>query len=215
MGIKERKERERKSRRNAILKAAKRIIGESGVEGMSMNQVAELTELNKATLYSYYSNKDDLIDAVVYDGLVLLEKKLQKCEEESAPGLNKVMDLTRATFDFYREHPVYFYALNHQERRGSREERETPFSVKGDEIASRIFERIRQSIERGIEDGSIRSEVDINRLSVLFFAYTYGVMHTVISKEDVYEDVLGLNAKEVERSALEFLEYFLERREKK
>ena len=48
-----------------------------------MNQVADLTELNKATLYSYFSNKDDLIDAIVYDGLVLLEKELQK--ERSGP----------------------------------------------------------------------------------------------------------------------------------
>jgi AcrR family transcriptional regulator len=214
MGIKERKEREKRRRRSAILKAAKRIIRENGVEGMSMNQVADLTELNKATLYSYFSNKDDLIDAVVYDGLVLLEKKLRESEHASASGLERVLNLTRATFDFYREYPVYFYALNHQERRGSREERETPFSVKGDKIASRIFGRMRQSTERGIEDGSIRRGVDINRLSVLFFAYTYGVTHTVISKEDVYRDVLGLDSEAVERSALEFLRYFLERREK-
>ncbi len=215
MGIKERKERERKRRRNAILSAARKIIGERGAEGMSMSQVADLTELNKATLYSYFANKDDLIDAVVYDGLVLLEKKLRKSDGELESGLQRVLDLTRATFDFYREYPVYFNALNHQERRGSRAERETPFSVKGNEVAGRIFGRIRESIERGIADGTVRKEVDANRLSVLFFAYTYGVMHTVLAKQDVYVDVLRMSPEEVERSALEFLEYSLERREKK
>jgi TetR/AcrR family transcriptional regulator len=212
MGIKERKEREKKRRRNAILNAAKTIIREKGVEGMTMNQVADLTELNKATLYSYFSNKDDLIDAVVYDGLILLEKDLQEHDEQSASGLNKVMSLTRATFDFYREHPVYFYALNHQERRGSSADRETPYSIKGNEIASRIFAKLRKSVQRGVEDGSVREGIDTNRLSVIFFAYTYGVMHTVLSKEDVYVDVLGLDSEVVERSALEFLKYFLQRR---
>jgi len=214
MGIKERKEREKKRRRNAILNAAKRIIRQNGVEGMSMNQVADLTELNKATLYSYFSNKDDLIDAVVYDGLVLLEKELEKSDQDPGPGLQRVLNLTGATFDFYREYPVYFYALNHQERRGPGAERGTPFSVKGNEVASRIFDKIRENIKRGIEDGSIRREVNINRLLVLFFSNTYGVMHTVLAKEDVYVDVLGLNHEEVERSALEFLEYFLEGRQK-
>ena len=73
MGTAERKERERLRRRNAILRAAKRIISTHGVEGMSMNQLADATELNKATLYLYFSDKDDLIDAIVYEGLVLLE----------------------------------------------------------------------------------------------------------------------------------------------
>jgi AcrR family transcriptional regulator len=209
MGIKERKQREKKQRSNAILKAAKKIIGDKGVELMSMNQVAELTELNKATIYSYFANKDDLIDAIVYEGLVLLEKRFQKDHQDSASGLDEVIELTRTTFDFYREHPIYFYAMNHQERRGPGAERETPFSVKGDEVASRIFGRLKETVEWGVEDGSIRRGIDTNRLSVVFYAYTYGVMHTVISKEDVYVDVLGLNPDEVERSALEFLEYFL------
>ena len=73
---------------------------------------------------------------------------------------------------------------------------------------------IRENLELGIKDGSIRGEIDINRALILFFAYTHGVMHTVISKEDVYLDVLGLDSDEVEKSAMEFIEYFLKRREK-
>ena len=213
MGIKERKQREKRRRGNAILNAAKRIIRERGVEGMTMNHVAELTELNKATLYSYFSNKDDLIDAIVYDGLILLDESLQERDRQSRSGLEEVMDLARGTLDFYRKYPVYFYALNHQERRASRSEKETPFSVKGNQVASRIFLRVREGVERGIEDGSIRSEIETDRFLVLFFAYTYGVMHTVISKQDVYVDVLGLGPEDVERSGLEFLQYFLERGE--
>lgn len=215
MGIKERKAREKSRRREAILTAAKRIIRDNGLDGMSMNQVARLTELNKATLYSYFSNKDDLIDAVVYDGLVLLENELQKADTERAPGLRKVLNLTRATFDFYREHPDYFHAMNHQERRRQRAERETPFSVKGNEVASRIFGRVRVNIERGIQDGSVRPEIDVSQSLILYFAITHGVMHTVLSKEDVYGDVLGLDSGVVQTSALELLEYSLARREEK
>ena len=83
MGISERKEREKNRRRETILKAAKKIISKSGVEGMSMDQVAEATELNKATLYLYFNNKDDLIDAIVYEGLTTLEKKFQEADSQS------------------------------------------------------------------------------------------------------------------------------------
>lgn len=213
MGIKERKAREKTRRRKTILRAAKKLIAENGVDGMSMNQVAERTELNKATLYSYFQNKADLIDAVVYDGLILLEKKFKESDQGDAPGLTKVLDLTRTTFDFYRQYPDYFHALNHQERRSAGEERDTPFSIKGNEVASRIFGRIREKIERGMEDGTIRTGIDINQFLVLCFSITQGVVHTILSKEDVYKEVLGLEPEVIEKSALEFLEYFLKGKE--
>jgi AcrR family transcriptional regulator len=213
MGIKERKQREKARRRNAILRAAKKLIGENGVDNMSMNRVAERTELNKATIYSYFKNKADLIDAVVYDGLVLLEKQYKESDRGDAPGLTKVLDLTKVTFDFYRQYPDYFHALNHQERRSEGVERETPFSIKGNEVASRIFGRISQEIERGMKDKSIRTGIDVNQFLVLCFSITHGVVHTVLSKEDVYKEVLGLEPEVIENSALEFLEYFLKGKE--
>jgi len=211
MGIKERKERERSSRKKAIMEAAKRVIKKQGVEGMSMNQVADLAELNKATLYLYYSNKDDLIDAIVFEGLMLLEKKFQDKAGRSAAGLKRVLALIDAMMAFYREYPVYFYAMNHQERRTAKARMETPFSVKGNEIASRIFGQVRESVNQGIDAGSIRKDIDVNAFPVLVYAHTFGVMHTIHSKKDIYEDVLGVESAMIEKSALEFIEYYLKK----
>jgi TetR/AcrR family transcriptional regulator len=211
MGIAERKRREKKQRRNAILKAAKRLILKYGVEGMSMNQLADSTELNKATLYLYFSDKDDLVDAIVYDGLLLLHKKYEEMNRNALSGLERVLNLARITFAFYKKHPVYFYTLNHQERRRVSERMETPFAAKGNEIASRIFERIKEEVRQGVEEGSIRRGIDINVFLVLFYAQMYGVMHTIYSKEDIYKDVLGLGPSIIEKSALETIEYYLKR----
>jgi len=209
MGIKERKEREKKNRREGIIKAAKKLILKQGIEGMSMNQVAELTELNKATLYLYFDNKDDLIDAIVYEGLIILDKEFQQVDQQSTLGLKKVLNLIKTTFDFYKQYPIYFHTMNHQERRKLSERSHTPYSIKGDEIASRIFGQFKESIEQGIEEGSIRKDIDINRVLILIYAQTYGVMHTVYSKEDVYKDVLNMDPVNIKKSALEFMEYYL------
>jgi len=209
LGISERRSREKDRRRTAILKAAKSLIARYGVEGMSMNQLAESTELNKATLYLYFEDKDDLIDAVVYEGLVLLEEEYQQADRPALSGFDKVMNLVRATFAFYKKHRVYFYALNHQERRKAADRRDTPFAAKGDEVAVRIFDRIAEGLRRGIKEGSIRHGIDVNMFLVLLYAQMYGVTHTIYAKEDIYKDVFSLDPAAIEKTAVEIIEYYL------
>ena len=209
MGIAERKLIEKSRRRSAILKAAKRLILKHGVEGMSMNQLADSTELNKATLYLYFSAKEDLVDAIVHEGLSLLEGKYEEMDRNALSGLETVLNLARISFAFYKEHRVYFYTLNHQERRRVSERLRTPLAVKGNETASRVFGTIAEAVRQGIEEGSIRKGIDINVFLVLFYAQIYGLMHFVYSKEDVYKDVLGLDPSIIEKSALETIEYYL------
>lgn len=209
MGIKERKEREKAKRRKAILKAAKKNILKHGIEGMSMDQVARSAELNKATLYLYFNSKDDLIDAIVYEGLAELEKESREAARPSRSGLGRVLFLMKAMYDFYRRNPVYFHALNHQERRGPDERSSTPFSAKGDECAARILGQFQESVRKGVEDGSIRKDADTKQAFILIYALTFGVMHTIHAKEDVYQDVLDLESGSIERSSLELMERYL------
>ena len=209
MGIKERKEREKRRRSNAILRAARRIVREKGVEGMTMNRVAELTELNKATLYSYFSNKDDLIDAIVYEGLTTLEKLFQEVVSQPLNGLEKVMRLVQTMYGFYKKYPVYFYTMNHQERRTPKERTETPYAIKGNKKASGLFQTMTECIDQGIKEGNIRENIDTKSFLMLFFAQIYGVMHTIHDKEDVYVDVLELKTEDIEKSGLEMIEYYL------
>lgn len=211
MGIAERKQREKKHRKKSIISSAKKIIKKSGVEGMSMNQLAELTELNKATLYLYFGNKDDLIDAIVYEGLLLLEKEFQKVADESESGLDKVLNLIQKMFDFYKKYPVYFYTFNHQERRRENERLETSYSIKGNEKASGIFEKIADGLRQGVKEGSIRKDIDSNAFLILLFAQIYGVMHMIYTKEDVYKDIFSMEADVIEKLALDTIQYYLKK----
>jgi len=209
LGIQERKAREKKQRQEAIIKAAKEIISRSSVEEMSMNQLADAVELNKATLYLYFSNKDDLIDAIVFEALIQLEKLFQETGAQPLTGLDRVMKISDIMFDFYREHPVYFYTMNHQERRNAVDRKETPYAVKGNEKAAALFQILSDCIDEGITEGSIRADIDTSSFLMLFFAHIYGIMHTIYSKADVYEDVLNLDATSIENSAREMIAYYL------
>lgn len=53
--------RRRDRRKAEIVKTATRILTESGYQGMSLEDVAEQTDIAKATLYHYFSSKDALV----------------------------------------------------------------------------------------------------------------------------------------------------------
>ena len=66
-----------------------------------------------------------------------------------------------------------------------------------------------EGIRQGIDDGSIRKGINVDVFLVLLYAQIYGVTHMIYSKEDVYRDVLKVDAARIEASALEIIQYYL------
>jgi AcrR family transcriptional regulator len=57
------------NRRQAILKAASEIFQEEGFSGASMTMIAARVGGSKATLYNYFSSKDELFAAVTFEAM--------------------------------------------------------------------------------------------------------------------------------------------------
>ena len=57
--------RRRDRRKAEIVRTATELLSEQGYQGMSLEDVAEQTDIAKATLYHYFSGKDELVAAVL------------------------------------------------------------------------------------------------------------------------------------------------------
>jgi|SRR5579875_280096 len=58
-------ERRRDRRKAEIVRTATELLSEHGYQGMNLEDVAEQTDIAKATLYHYFSGKDELVAAVL------------------------------------------------------------------------------------------------------------------------------------------------------
>lgn len=67
MGTKERKEREREEKKELILSAAKEIIEEEGMEGLSIRKIANKIEYSPAIIYHYFDDKNEIVDYFLRD----------------------------------------------------------------------------------------------------------------------------------------------------
>lgn len=69
--------RRRDRRKAEIVRTATQLLSEHGYQGMSLEDVAEQTDIAKATLYHYFSGKDELVAAVIEGMTVDVNHRLE------------------------------------------------------------------------------------------------------------------------------------------
>ena len=77
MGVVERKIREKAERRMLIMRCAKELILEQGVEKVSLQNIAGKAELSKGTLYLYFSSKEALFQDICNEAALQFSQYFQ------------------------------------------------------------------------------------------------------------------------------------------
>jgi TetR/AcrR family transcriptional regulator len=144
--------------RAAILKAALEEFSQEGVAGARTDEIARQAGVNKALLYYYFKDKEDLYGAVLEEVFSGLSRRVMAVLE--APGLTprqRLMSYVEAHFDYIASAPFY-PRLVHREFMRSAGRTLSP-------IASRIMERygkpmylkLSNVVREGIARGDFRN----------------------------------------------------------
>lgn len=113
MSIADRKEREREQRRTEITNAAEKLFFAMGYDNVTMDDIAKEVELNKATLYLYFKDKESLFFTVVLRGVAIQSALVKEREKKAGTGFEKVWEIGHALFSFARKYPDYNRAYNY------------------------------------------------------------------------------------------------------
>jgi len=116
MGITERREREKNERRKAILDCARELILTRGVERISMEEIAKKAELSKATVYLYFSSKEDLLSEICEEGARCFFERLKTFPDAGLKGMAALKILWRGyveLFGSFNEMIIIFQVRNY------------------------------------------------------------------------------------------------------
>lgn len=181
MGVSERREREKAQRRSDIVDAAERVFFSKGVGEATMDDVAEAAELSKGTLYLYFKSKEDLYLATIARGLAILKTMFEDAVACEQRGIEKVAAVGRAYVDFCRKHPDYFNALLYFESRGPAYEGATSSSDCAEE-SQQVMEICANAVKIGIEDGTIRGDLDPVKTALTLYGVSTGILQIISIK---------------------------------
>lgn len=181
--------------REKIAAAASELFLTKGISSTSMDDIAGEAGYSKATLYAYFENKHEIISVLVLDSM----KKLCECVASAVQPqmtIREKFDLICWELVRYQEdYPFYFQAslmpidMDLERRSSFPEERET-IRV-GEEINVMIHELLRS----GMEDGSLRPDLDIAPVSFSCWGLLGGLIYFAANKQN-YIRTMGMDKKE-------------------
>ena len=201
MGITDRGQREKEQRKIEIIDAAERLFFSRSYEDVSMDDIAREVELNKATLYLYFKNKEALYATIVLRGIRILEEKYTECMEQQFSGIVKVALMGQAYYRFSQEYPEYLRLIHFY---GSeRFSKENPYTAEIGKGYGTCRSILRDAIQEGIDDGTIRADLNPFLASMYLMISFMGIL----SLENKWKLVVEAEGFSYEQFASEFFRF--------
>ena len=182
--------------RGSILAAAERLFTEKGTEKTTMDDIAREAEYSKATLYVYFQSKEEIINAILLSGLVLLKKKLCEAMESHIDWLESYDAVCQVVVRFYDENPTAYDAAtgvlplpgaSEEVQRGQADIRR---------VTGEIDREMAAFLTRGVEEGVVRSKLPPMETVMLFWAALSGIIHMAEFREEFLKKTLGVTREE-------------------
>ena len=189
MSITDRRVREKKQRQHDIINAAEKLFFSRGYDKVSMNDIALEVELSKATLYLYFQNKKSLFFAIVLRGTKILNSIIREAVNKEEIGIDKIAAYRNSYNEFTWNYPDYIQIYNYfrsgrfnleTDEKMSRKSKSKPhvdsipYVIKCEneilKLRKERFSILCKSVQSGLEDGSIRQDIDPVEVSILLSA---------------------------------------------
>ena len=95
-------------RKSELLNAARAVFGKKGFHEASIEEIAEMAEVAKGTVYLYYKSKNDLYLEALRFGIGSLVNELKKRADSAGSCLETLRLLTRTKIVFFEENRDFF-----------------------------------------------------------------------------------------------------------
>jgi TetR/AcrR family transcriptional regulator, cholesterol catabolism regulator len=141
-----------------IRKKANDLVMQYGIRSVSMDDIAAALGMSKKTIYQFYADKDELVDAVVDDELRQTEVDCVYCKTNAGNAVEEmVMTMEQIHDQFQNMNPMVLYDLQ--------KFHPTSFEKFLKHKNEFLFKIIKQNIERGVREELYRPEINVDVIS--------------------------------------------------
>ncbi len=180
MGVVERKAREKQELKQQILDAARELFVRDGYESVSMRKIADKIEYSPATIYTYFQDKDEILDCLCEETFAHLHAhKLAAVHEMKGDALEALKKGMETYIRFGLDHPDH-YIVTFILKAPLYEKPEHCHTRKA-QAGQRCFDDMRNIVRRCIKEGEIKN-ADLEETSQALWAGIHGLTALLITQ---------------------------------
>ncbi len=210
----------RQIKENRIIDAAIEVIASNGFHKAKMDNIAKQAGITKVTLYSYFDSKENLYFAIIYRAFQALTEVFYSTidQNKGVSGLEGTKAIFESFFSFcennfmYSEALLDYFSMIRSLSRDKAEDVDTSMTTQ-----SSYFIRIQdlqnlplkltvKEMERGIKDGSIRSDVDCMLHTLQGWTMVVGYIKLLSASSKNESPLLNVNLKSLKELSLSLSE---------
>jgi len=171
-----------------ILMAAKEEFCNKGLDGARVNAIAERSGSNKRMIYHYFSNKEGIYRAVLFEAYKeIREGELELHLTDLAP--ERAMDkLVRFTFNHFINHPCFIRLLIDENMHEARNLRQID-EIK--QLHSPLVSLLSELLDNGAEQNLFKSNVDPLQLYLSIASLGFFYLSNIHTLSFVFDTDLG------------------------
>lgn len=141
-----------------ILIKAEELFMQYGIRSVSMDDIANNLGMSKKTLYQYFADKDELVDAVVDGHIKEIQEDCMSCRLDATDAIHEIfITMERIMEEFSNMNPMLLYDLEKFHFKAYQRFREHKDKF--------LLQIIRNNIEWGIKDELYRDDINVDVLS--------------------------------------------------
>lgn len=177
MSTEERRNREKEQRKKNIIHVAEELILEKGLDAITMDDIAERSELSKGTLYLYFRSKNDLVYAINSRGFSIIIEKLSEILSGDEPGEKMVERLWKLGVRFPENYPVHMEAFRHYELHTKASDiHNNPIVKECEEKRQILLTHTYRILQVAMQDGSVKATYSPQLLTLILWSGIRGML---------------------------------------
>jgi AcrR family transcriptional regulator len=177
MGVLERRAREKEVLRAKILDAATSLFVEEGYENVSIRRIAEKIEYSPATIYIYFKDKAELIQAICEEAFGEMLETIGEAGRSAKDPIEGLRAGLRAYIDFGVTHPSHYLIVFGSS--GS-VPADAATCEQPSDLAMQTFDLLRNAIRSCVDAGAIPTS-DVETASQTTWMAIHGITSLAIN----------------------------------
>lgn len=205
MSVDDPQREEKRQRRRTIVDAAETVLEKKGRDAMTMADIAEEAQTSRSLLYVYFEDMDDIVLAVTHRGFRAMRERFEAAAGQHDTGRAQIRAIGDAYVRFSREKPTHFQLVAQFESRAADPDESSERVRRCLAEADRGLQVMSTAIRAGVEDGSIRQDLNPRQTAVTLWGSTHGLIQLAANKGSGLEKRYNLDPGSVVDNGLDFL----------